>query len=92
MPDVAKTPKDTDLRPANVPLRAVSSLIVEDDRGCVVVMTRILQLLGQTDIDTASDGSEAFKMMRAKMYGLVISDLHMVPWTGFDLLRRVRAN
>jgi two-component system chemotaxis response regulator CheY len=84
--------KDTDLRPANEPLKAVSSLIVEDNRGCVVLMTRILQLLGQTDIDTAADGSEAFKMMRTKKYGLVISDLHMTPWTGLDLLRRVRAN
>lgn len=90
---IPRTPsKDTDLRPANEPLKAVSSLIVEDNRGCVVLMTRILQLLGQTDIDTASDGSEAFRMMRTKRYGLVISDLHMAPWTGLDLLRRVRAN
>lgn len=80
------------MRPANEPLRAVSSLIVDDNRGCVVLMKRILQLLGQSDIDTASDGSEAFKMMRTKKYGLVISDLHMSPWTGLDLLRRVRAN
>lgn len=80
------------MRPANEPLKATRSLIVEDNRGCVVLMKRILQLLGQTDIDTASDGSEAFKMMRAKSYGLVISDLHMAPWTGLDLLRRVRAN
>lgn len=87
-----KPSKDTELRPANEPLKAISSLIVEDNRGCVVLMTRILQLLGQTDIDTAPDGSEAFRMMRSKRYGLVISDLHMAPWTGLDLLRRVRAN
>ena len=80
------------MRPANEPLKATRSLIVEDNRGCVVLMKRILQLLGQTDIDTAADGQEAFKMMRAKSYGLVISDLHMAPWTGLDLLRRVRAN
>lgn len=80
------------MRPANEPLKSTRSLIVEDNRGCVVLMKRILQLLGQTDIDTATDGEAAFKMMRTKRYGLVISDLHMVPWSGLDLLRRVRAN
>jgi len=30
--------------------------------------------------------------MSAKRYGLVISDWNMEPITGFDLLRRVRAN
>ena len=80
------------LRPVNEPMKATRSLIVDDNRGCVVLMTRILQMLGQTEIDTATDGSEAFKMMRTKSYGLVISDLHMVPWSGLELLRRVRAN
>jgi two-component system chemotaxis response regulator CheY len=74
------------LRPVNEPIKSTRCLIVDDNRGCMALMTRILQLLGQTD------GSVAFKMMRAGSYGLVISDLHMVPWTGLDLLRRVRAN
>jgi two-component system chemotaxis response regulator CheY len=30
--------------------------------------------------------------MRAKRYGLVISDWNMEPMTGYDLLREVRAN
>jgi two-component system chemotaxis response regulator CheY len=80
------------LRPVNEPIKSTRCLIVDDNRGCMALMTRILQLLGQTQIDTATDGSVAFKMMRAGSYGLVISDLHMVPWTGLDLLRRVRAN
>jgi two-component system chemotaxis response regulator CheY len=80
------------LRPVNEPMKATRSLIVDDNRGCVVLMTRILQMLGQTQIDTATDGLQAFKMMRTNSYGLVISDLHMVPWSGLELLRRVRAN
>src|SRR5205814_3162387 len=44
------------------------------------------------DIDDASDGSMALNKMRAKKYGLVISDWNMEPMTGYDLLREVRAD
>ncbi|ACS42961.1 response regulator [Methylorubrum extorquens] len=80
------------LRPATEPLRATRTLLVDDDRSCVVLMMRILEILGQREIDVASDGQAAYAMMRTKEYGLVVSDLHMKPWSGLDLLRRVRAN
>ena len=34
----------------------------------------------------------ALAKMRAKKYGLVISDWNMAPMTGYDLLRQVRAD
>jgi two-component system chemotaxis response regulator CheY len=80
------------LRPVNEPIKSTRCLIVDDNRGCMALMTIFFNDIGKTEIYTATDGSVAFKMMRAGSYGLVISDLHMVPWTGLDLLRRVRAN
>lgn len=80
------------LRPATEPLKPTRTLLVDDDRSCIILMTRILEILGQRDIDVAGDGQAAYAMMRTKQYGLVISDLHMEPWSGLDLLRRIRAN
>jgi two-component system chemotaxis response regulator CheY len=43
-------------------------------------------------VDEASDGIAALDIMRQKQYGLVISDWHMEPMTGYELLREVRAD
>jgi len=41
-------------------------------------------------VHEAPDGAAAPAVLSAPAYGLVISDLHMFPMTGFALLRRVR--
>jgi two-component system chemotaxis response regulator CheY len=38
------------------------------------------------------DGQEALAKLRAGNFGLVISDWNMVPMTGLDLLKEVRAD
>ena len=45
----------------------------------------MLQQLGFEDVDGSRGGSAALEMMRAKRYGLVISDWNMEPMTGYDL-------
>jgi len=67
-------------------------LVVEDYKTMVRIIRNLLRQLGFEDIDDASDGTDALKKMHDKRYGLVISDWHMEPMTGYDLLRRVRAN
>jgi two-component system, chemotaxis family, chemotaxis protein CheY len=68
-------------------------VLVVDDYGTMVrIIRNLLRQLGFEDIDDAADGSAALEKMGAKRYGLVISDWNMEPMTGFDLLRRVRAN
>ncbi len=67
-------------------------LVVDDYNTMVRIIRNLLKQLGFQDIDDASDGSAALAKMRARKYGLVISDWNMVPMTGYDLLREVRSD
>ena len=67
-------------------------LIVDDYNTMVRIIRNLLKQLGFENVDDASDGSTALAKLRAKRYGLVISDWNMEPMTGFELLREVRAD
>ena len=67
-------------------------LVVDDFSTMVRIIRNLLRQLGFSDIDDAQDGAAALAKMRAKHYGLVISDWNMEPMTGFDLLRQVRSD
>ena len=71
---------------------AISILIVDDYHTMVRIIRNLLRQLGFENIDDALDGAAALAKMRAKTYGLVISDWNMAPMTGYDLLRQVRAD
>src|ERR1700758_1559761 len=64
-------------------------LVVDDYSTMIRIIRNLLKQLGFENIDDASDGSAALNKMRAKKYGLVISDWNMEPMTGYDLLREV---
>ena len=67
-------------------------LIVDDYKTMLRIIRNLLKQLSFTNVDEASDGSEALAKLREKSYGLVISDWNMQPMTGLDLLREVRAD
>ena len=67
-------------------------LIVDDYQTMLRILRNLLRQLNFKNIDEASDGSEALKKLRAKSFGLVISDWNMEPMTGIQLLREVRAD
>ena len=67
-------------------------LIVDDYKTMLRIIRNLLKQLSFTNVDEASDGSEALVKLRDKEYGLVISDWNMQPMTGLDLLREVRAD
>ncbi|MCR9220691.1 MAG: response regulator [Alphaproteobacteria bacterium] len=67
-------------------------LIVDDYKTMLRIIRNLLKQLGFNNVDEASDGSEALSKLRAKEYGLVISDWNMEPMTGIQLLREVRAD
>jgi two-component system chemotaxis response regulator CheY len=67
-------------------------LIVDDYNTMIRILRNLLRQLGFSNIDEASDGGAALAKMRAKQYGLVISDTHMAPMSGFELLSQVRAD
>jgi len=67
-------------------------LVVDDYKTMVRIIRNLLMQLGFSNIDDASDGAEALDKMRARRYGLVISDWNMEPMTGYELLKEVRAD
>jgi len=66
-------------------------LVVDDYKTMVRIIRNLLKQIGFENVDEASDGTEAFEMMKKRKYGLVISDWNMEPMTGYELLQKVRA-
>ena len=66
-------------------------LIVDDYNTMLRIIRNLLKQLGFNNVDEASDGGGALAKLRAKKYGLVISDWNMHPMTGLQLLKEVRA-
>ncbi len=69
-------------------------LIVDDYNTMLRIIRNLLKQLGFENVDEASDGSAALKVLResGNKYGLIISDWNMEPMTGLQLLREVRAD
>ena len=68
-------------------------VLVVDDHGATIQIVRVLlRQLGFVDVDDVNGGAEALIKMRLKRYGLIISEWHLGPMTGSDLLREVRGD
>ncbi|MDX5361006.1 MAG: chemotaxis response regulator CheY [Alphaproteobacteria bacterium] len=67
-------------------------LVVDDYRTMVRIIRNLLKQIGFENVDEASDGAEALEKLKARPFGLVISDWNMAPMTGLDLLKAVRAD
>ena len=67
-------------------------LVVDDYQTMVRILRNLLKQIGFNDVDDASDGQAALEKLRARKYGLVISDWNMAPMTGYELLQQVRAD
>lgn len=65
-------------------------LVVDDYKTMIRIIRNLLKQLGFSDVDEASDGTEALQKLKAKRYGLIISDWNMEPMTGYELLKVVR--
>ena len=50
----------------------------------IAVVNKLPRQLGFLDVDDARDGATALNKMRAKRFGLVISDWNMESMTGYD--------
>lgn len=73
--------------PKNMPI-----LIVDDYKTMLRIVRNLLKSLGFENVDEATDGTMALNMLTLKRYGLIISDWNMEPMSGFELLKRVRAD
>ena len=67
-------------------------LVVDDYSTMRRIIRNQLTQIGYTDIVEAESGEAALAKLREAHYGLVISDWNMEPMTGYDLLRKVRAD
>lgn len=71
---------------------SMNVLVVDDYKTMIRIIRNLLKQLGFTEVDDASDGTEALAKMKEKRYGLVISDWNMEPMTGYELLKEVRSD
>jgi two-component system, chemotaxis family, chemotaxis protein CheY len=67
-------------------------LVVDDYNTMVRIIRNLLRQLGFENVDDANDGTTALEKMRARRYGLIISDWNMEPMTGYDLLKEMRSD
>lgn len=70
----------------------INILIVDDYTTMLRIIKNLLKQLGFNNVDEATDGTAALEKIKAKEYGLVISDWNMEPMTGLELLKQVRAS
>ena len=66
-------------------------LVVDDSHSTTAVIRACLKELGVTQVDEVDSGEAALRMMDVKNYGVIISDWHMEPVSGPELLKEVRA-
>lgn len=71
--------------------RNMPILVVDDFKMMRRVVKNLLNQLGFSNLDEASDGAEALQKLQTRSYDLVISDWNMEPMTGIELLERVRS-
>jgi two-component system chemotaxis response regulator CheY len=67
-------------------------LIVDDYKTMLRIIRNLLAQLGFNNVEEALDGVTAFQKLKEKAYDLIISDWNMVPITGLELLKKVRAD
>ena len=72
--------------------KSMPILIVDDYKTMLRIIRNLLKQLNLENVQEATDGSSALKMLREGSYGLVISDWNMEPMTGLQLLKEVRAD
>ncbi len=65
-------------------------LVVDDVATMRQVIRSCLNQLGYYFVDEASDGEEALTKIRARKYAWVLSDWHMQPKGGAELLQQLR--
>ena len=71
---------------------SIPVLVVDDYRAVARIIGRLLNQAGFQDVDEATDGEEALSKMRQRKYGLVLSDWHMTPTSGIELLQQAKAD
>jgi two-component system, chemotaxis family, chemotaxis protein CheY len=67
-------------------------LVVDDFKSVVSLAARVLNQIGFEQVDTAETGAEALQKAQSKRYGLIVSDLHMKPMSGTELIWHLKTD
>ena len=73
------------------PAKTRTILVAEDSITSRMLLKGILELAGY-QVKIAVDGMEAFTLLRAESFDLLVSDVEMPRLNGFDLTARIRAD
>ena len=73
---------------ASIPVSTQRILVVDDESMILDIYLEILEKMGH-QVDTASDGLEAFRKIEENDYSLIISDLKMPKMDGIELFHKV---
>jgi signal transduction histidine kinase/CheY-like chemotaxis protein len=65
-------------------------LLVEDNRVNQVVIKRMLQLLGYSQVKTASNGYESLKILKETKFDIILMDIQMPELDGEETVRIIR--
>ena len=80
--------------PAAVPPEGATQriLVAEDLADARQQLQQLLQLSLGLEVDAAADGAEALKMLRARPYSVLVTDLRMPKMDGIQLIDAIRAD
>ncbi|HEY0299759.1 MAG TPA: response regulator, partial [Rhizomicrobium sp.] len=68
----------------------LKALIVEDNQHMRALLRSLLNALGIAQVFEATNGEDAFALLRDKQPDLILSDLSMTPVDGIAFVREVR--
>ncbi|MBC7882418.1 MAG: response regulator [Anaerolineae bacterium] len=71
-------------------LRDVRILVVDDDQESQLLFAEVLSYTGAI-VSTASSGMEALSLIGTTVIDVLVSDLAMPSMSGFEVIRRLRA-
>lgn len=67
-----------------------SLLIVDDEKGILVMLENLLNQEGYTRISTATSGHQALQLVQTRTFDLIILDVMLPDIDGFDLCQQIR--
>jgi PAS domain S-box-containing protein len=74
-----------------VPLSGMKILVVEDDADTRAFIARVLGAAGAT-VAEASSGDQALALLKTENPDMLVSDIGMAKWDGYQLIRNIRAS
>jgi len=79
-------------RKEELPKKGIPSiLVVDDEKETVEEIEFFLKRVIECTIDTANDGKKAFDLIQKNDYDLVFLDIKMPGFSGFDVMKNVKA-